>query len=204
MSTTKCLLMVMRVNCSICWKSHTSCHESVWLFFLRGRDARFLLDYILDQTPLACVVGRETSSTCQGLGLKALASLTSAACEKHKDSQADTLQQRLRGERAPKIDTSFTKMQTQARTHMHRAFPIFTVPSFTKGKRVECKHVFAIFPCTPDRARIIEVIYNRDIFLTHRYDISLRIQTVSVSHQWGMGWAKWAAVGQEAWYEWIR
>lgn len=53
----------------------------VWLF-LRGRDARLLLDYILDRAQLAFVVGRETSNTCQGFRLKALSSLTSAPCKK--------------------------------------------------------------------------------------------------------------------------
>lgn len=73
--------MVMRVSCNICWKLNTSRHESVWLF-LRGRDARLLLDYILDRAQLAFVVGRETSNTCQGFRLKALSSLTSAPCKK--------------------------------------------------------------------------------------------------------------------------
>lgn len=141
------------------------------------------MDYILDQTPFACVVGRETSSTCQGLGLKALASLTSAACEKHKDSQADTLQQRLRGERAHKIDTYFTKMQTQAHWPCVSDFHRAVIYKRKKSRMQTRPSVFTIFPSTPDRARIIEIIYNQDIFLTHRYDISLRIQTVSGSHQ---------------------
>lgn len=175
--------MVMRVSCSICWKLHTSRHESVWLF-LRGRDARLLLDYILDRAQLAFVVGRETSNTCQGFRLKALSSLTSAPCKKCL------------------IDRYLLHENTRTNAHAYiLCFSKFYYAFIYREKKqnVNSSHscgqirpfFFTIFPSASDRARIIETISIQNIFLTHRHDISLRMQTVSVSRQWGVGLGGW-------------
>lgn len=51
--------------------------------------------------------------------------------------------------------------------------------------------LLTIFPSTANRARIIETISIQNIFLTHPDDISLRMQTVSVSHQLLVGFEGW-------------